>query len=127
MDIDVELGAEGEHGGRKMPRTGEVPRDDMREAQGVSDWGKEEERRGTGNTGCEVSSAGATVGGVVRGGGAEEGTDLREVGSAEVQPGAKKVNKAPARLLKRVREERGRWEGLQTLQELRFPKRMKEE
>ena len=40
--------------------------------------------------------------------------------------GTRKVNKAPARLLKRVVEKRRHWEGLQTLQELRFPKRMKE-
>ena len=80
---------------------------------------------------------------MVRGGGAEEGIDLSEVVSAELQPGVhfshgrkgargvgvareRKVNKAPARLLKKVVEKRRHWEGLQTLQELRFPKRMKE-
>ena len=64
IDIGVELGAEGEYGRRKVPRLRSVPRDDRHKAQGVSDWGKEEKRRRTGNMGCEVSSAGATAGGV---------------------------------------------------------------
>ena len=138
----MELGAEGDHGRRKVPRQRRVPRDDRHQAQGVSDWGKEETRRRTGNKGCEVSGASAAVGGVVRGGGEEEGADLSEVLSAELQPEvhfshgrreaggggvtrARKVKMAPARLLKMM-EQRRHWEGLQTLQELKLPKRMRD-
>ena len=40
--------------------------------------------------------------------------------------GSRKVKMAPARLLKKMMEQRRHWEGLQTLQELKLPKRMRE-
>ena len=69
---------------------------------------------------------------MIRGGGEEEGAELNEVASAELRPEAhsshgrkegnrvglvrtRKVNKAPARLMKKMAEKRRHWESMQTL------------